>query len=214
MEYEINDRQGILQLNRLETLITVLYALFILRFFMLIPRPGVGDFHWHTIDDYLRDNIMVFVLILVGMTVLIIYWLQNNALLGNMKMTDGRHTILMIIHIFFLMVFIYSMKLGIELGSSAGTRGFESVAAMLVGFPSAIAYNYGIKNRRLLSDDVSDEEAKELGHRILAEPITAAFTLFFIFSPIFWEASWLAYPLVVKLLKRRGQKRETRDARS
>jgi uncharacterized membrane protein len=208
MQSEFKDRRATLQLNRLEALVNVVYALLIVRLFMLIPRPGVGEFHWHTLDDYLRDNIMTIVLVLVGLIVLIIYWLQNNALLGNMERTDGRHTTLMIIHIFFLMIFIYAMKLGIELGSSAGTRSFESVAAMLLGFPSAIAYRHGIKNRRLLADDVSDEEAKELGHRILAEPITAAITLFFIFTPILWEASWLSYPLVVKMLKKRAQKRD------
>ena len=104
------------------------------------------------------------------------------------------------------MIFLVAMKTGIDLGGAPETRAFESVAAAMLGIPAALGYWHGIKNRRLLADDVGDEEARELGYRILAEPITAGITLFFIFTPILWEISWLAYPLVLRLVKKRARK--------
>ena len=63
---------------------------------------------------------------------------------------------------------------------------------------------YAIGRRRLLRPDVTDEEARALAHRILAEPITAMVTIPFAFvGPGLWELSWLSYPLWVRLLKRR-----------
>ena len=64
-----------------------------------------------------------------------------------------------------------------------------------------------MKNRRLLNDSVSDEQALERRDRTLAEPLTALFTIPFAFlGPWLWEAAWLAYPLAVKLLARRHGK--------
>jgi uncharacterized membrane protein len=206
MTEEKNDRRTAQQFKRLKILTDVVYAIVIWRLFALIPRPGQGEFQWHTIDDYFRDNVMTIVMAIVGLVVIIIYWLQNNALFGNLKKTDGRHTTYSIIQIFCLMIFLSAMKIGIDLGEAPETRGFESFAAALLGIPAALGYWHGIKNRRLIADDVSDEEAKELGYRVLAEPITAGITLFFIFTPILWELSWLLYPLVLKLLKMRARK--------
>ena len=67
----------------------------------------------------------------------IIYWLQSNVLFGNLRGTDGRHTILSILQLFFLLVFLVSMRLGIELGASNATRALESIAAALVGIAGA-----------------------------------------------------------------------------
>lgn len=209
MSEDKQERRDALQLKRLRTLTDVVYAIVIWRLFALIPRPGHGEFHWHTISGYLNDNIMTIVMAVVGLIVTIIYWLQNNALFGNLKKTDGRHTAYSIIQIFFLMVFLAAMKTGIDLGAAPETRGFESAAAALLGIPAALGYWHGIKNRKLLADDVGDEEAKDLGYRVLAEPITAGITLFFVFTPILWELSWLIYPLVLKLLKKKRTKKDT-----
>ncbi len=102
------------------------------------------------------------------------------------------------------MLFLYSLKVGVTLGASPATRAFESVAAALVGFAAGWAWAYAVKNRRLLRDDIPDEEAHGMSDRILAEPIAATVTIPFAFiGPWLWEAAWLTYPLIAKLLKRR-----------
>jgi uncharacterized membrane protein len=191
------------QLRRLETLIDVVFAIVIWRTFMLIPRPGEADWNWDSITAMLASEILTFVIIMIGVVVAIVYWLQNNALFGNLDRTDGVHTALSILQIFFLLLFLYSIRIGATLEASSGTRAFESCTAALVGIMAALGWSYAIKNRRLVSPDLTDQEAGDLQIRILAEPITALITLPCAFiGPWIWEASWLSYPLIVFALKR------------
>jgi len=134
----------------------------------------------------------------------IIFWLQNNLIFGNLQATDKFHTIISIIQLFFLLIFIKSLRIGVELEPSQITRTLESLSAAMVGVVSSWGWWYAIKNRRLLSPEVTDEYALELRDRILAEPLTALITLPFAFvNPSLWEISWWSYPLVVWLVKRR-----------
>ena len=146
---------------------------------------------------------MSMVLVFLGVAVTIIYWLQNNAVLGNLESTDTRHTSLSIFQLFCLMLFLLAMREGIDLGGSPVTRFFESLTAALMGWMSSFAYLHAIKKRRLLRDDVTDKDAKDLSFRIMAEPMAAMVTIPFIFTPTFWEISWLSYLLIVPLLGRR-----------
>jgi uncharacterized membrane protein len=202
---DAESKRGRLQLQRLVILIDVVYAIVLWRCFVLIPKPGQEAWHWSTVGSFVAENIAVFVVILVGVIVTIIYWLQSNVLFSNLERTDGRHTFLSIFQVFFLLIFLFSIRIGVELESSAGTRAFESIAAMLVGVPASLGWSHAVKKKLLLSD-VSKEDADEISYRILAEPITAIITIPLAFvGPIVWEVSWLSYPLVVRLLKRRGR---------
>jgi hypothetical protein len=80
----------------------------------------------------------------------------------------------------------------------------ESIAAALVGIAGGWGWLYAIKNHRLLLPEVTEQYARHLRDRILAEPITAIITIPLAFAgPIIWEVSWLSYPLVVWLVRRR-----------
>lgn len=79
------------------------------------------------------------------MVVAIVYWLQNNALFGNLDRTDDLHTALSIMQIFFLLLFLYSIRVGATLEASSGTRAFESCTAALVGIASAMGWSYANK---------------------------------------------------------------------
>ena len=200
-------RRESLQLRRLARMIDVVYAILIWRFFMLLPRPTTEQLGWERIGPFFIDNLGGFLMVIIGIIVAIIYWIQNNTLLGNLETTDSRHTILSILQLFCLLVFLLSLRVGIDLGSSSGTRAFESFAAALVGIAGGWGWSYAIKNHRLLLPEVTDQYAHRLRDRILAEPITAVITIPMAFiGPIFWEVSWLSYPLVVRLV--RGRRRE------
>lgn len=192
------------QLRRLEVLIDVIFAIVIWRVFILIPRPGTSDWRWDAIGPFLSANVLTFILVALSIVIVIIYWLQNNALFNNLDRTDSRHTAISIVQIFFLLCFLLSIRLGVVLEASSGTRAFESGTAALVGIASAWGWSYAIKNRRLVSPDLTDQEAGDLQIRFLAEPMTALITLPCAFiGPWIWEVSWLSYPLIASFLKRR-----------
>lgn len=197
-------RRESLQLQRLARMVDVVYAILIWRFFTLLPQPTAEQLSWEHIGSFLSANIGGFLSIVIGIVVAIIYWIQNNVLFGNLQSTDSRHTILSILQLFFLLIFLLSLRLGIELGASNGTRALESMAASLVGISGGWGWAYAIKNHRLLSPEVTEQYALRLRDRILAEPITACITVPFAFvGPILWEISWLSYPVVVWLVRRR-----------
>ena len=203
-------RRESLQLRRLARMVDVVYAIIIWRAFMLLPRPTAEQWHLEHIGAFLSTNFGAFLVVIIGIAVTIIYWIQNNILLGNLQTTDSRHTILSILQLFFLLVFLVSLRLGIDLGASNGTRAFESLAAALVGIAGGWGWSYAIKNHRLLLPEVTEQYAYELRDRILAEPITALITIPFAFvGPILWEISWLTYPAVVWLVKRRRRAKKS-----
>lgn len=197
-------RRSVLQLSRLETLTDVVYGVALWRVFTLIPRPWEAEAD-QTILEYLRDGWPQLVLVVIAIAMITIYWIQNNRMNGMLKMTDGRHTTLSIVQLFSVLFFLFALRVGIEAGGDRTTRAFESFTAALMGYTAAWAWAYAIKKRRLLHDDVPDEVAEEKSRRILAEPITASITFVVAFvGPILWEVSWFAYPLVLRLLRRRA----------
>jgi uncharacterized membrane protein len=201
-------RRESLQLQRLARMVDVVYAIIIWRAFTLLPRPTAEQLSWEHIGAFLSTNIGGFLLVIIGIVVTIIYWIQNNVLFGNLQFTDSRHTVLSILQLFFLLVFLVTLRLGIELGASNGTRALESIAAALVGIAGGWGWLYAIKNHRLLLPEVTEQYARRLRDRILAEPITAIITIPMAFvGPILWEISWLSYPLVVSLVRRHRRKK-------
>lgn len=80
----------------------------------------------------------------------------------------------------------------------------ESVAAMLLGVNSYAAWYYAFRKRDFVAKDISREKAEAILRRNLAEPITAVITIPAAFiGPIFWEVSWLIYPVLRYLLRQR-----------
>jgi uncharacterized membrane protein len=204
MKENTKARRGVLQLNRLVILTDVVYALVLWRIFQVIPRPDHTAWTPGYFLSFFADYAITFVLAIIGLAVTIIYWIQNNSLAGDLSRTDGRHTALSIVQLFCLLLFLKALRIGVEMEPSAGTRVLESTAAVLVGFVASWGWSYAIKDRRLLHEDVTDEEALKKRDRTLAEPFTALLTIPFAFmGPWLWEAAWLAYPLFVKFLKHR-----------
>jgi len=197
---------GVRQLQRLCTLTDVVYAIIIWRIFALIPRPGVSEANWSSLGDYFQTEWLQLLVLLVGLIFTIAYWLQSNALSSRLARTDTTHTVLSIVKIFSLLLFLYSIRMGIEVRDALGARVFESLAAANVGLWSALAWRYASKNRRLLREDVTDLEAKQLAVRITGEPLTAVVTIPFAFvGPVFWNLSWFAYPVIAGFVRRRAR---------
>jgi len=189
--------------SRLERLADVVYGLILLRLFTPSPIPVSADGEWHTFGEYMSANAFTLIIVVIGVMFVIIYWLQNNVLLGNLEKSDSKHTILSIIQLFALLLFLMSLNLGVVLGGSIFTRILESATAALTGLTGAMAWRYGIKNRRLIQPDVNDFDAQKILDSVLAEPLTALMTIPFAFAgPWLWEASWLLLIPTNMILKR------------
>ena len=194
--------RSILQLSRLETLTDVLYAIVIWNFFVLIPDPA-GNWPWDSVVSFLIANWLILVFVIIGVLISIIYWAQSNRLLGLLERTDGIHTGFMFFQLLFLLMFLYSMHLGIVKGGSVGTRAFESLAVTLMGLSSSLGWYRAVKDRRLVIPEVSDKQIREETTQVLVELISPIITIPFAFvGAVYWEISWLCFIPLSYLLKR------------
>ena len=194
-------RRQRLQLSRLERLMDVVFAIIIWRLFMLLPRPQGDEIEWDSVAAMFVAEWLTFAVVVVGVIIVIVFWLQNNVLFGYLERTDVRHTAIAIFQLFFLLFFLYAIGIGVRAGAADDTRLLESVAAMLVGLVSHLGWRYAIYNGRLLHSSASPEDVQAVTRQTLAEPLTAMFTIPFAFlGPLLWELSWFLYPLLRRLL--------------
>jgi hypothetical protein len=112
----------------------------------------------------------------------------------------------MIFQLLFLLMFLYSMHLGVVKGGSVGTRAFESIAVTLMGISSSLAWYRAVKDRRLVKPEVSDKQIREETTYVLVQLISPIITIPFAFAgSIYWEISWLgAIPASYLLNRLRG----------
>lgn len=189
------------ELRRLETLIDVVFAMVIVMIAVDSPIPDSVD----DLGSYFVSRASDVFVSALGVVVLLIYWFQNNLLLGNLIHTDGKHAGLSIFQVFLVLVYLKAVAFSIDVETGPLVMAVKSAAAALVGFAAAGAWWYACKDRRLLSDEITDEEAVALRIRVLAEPLTAMLTLVAAFiGPWVWELSWFTYPIFAAALRRAG----------
>ena len=193
------------QLRRLETLVDVVFGITIWRLFVLLPRPGENP-EWVSLLDMLADSLLNFAVVLIALVIVIIYWVQSNLLFKYLVRTDTWHIVLSIGQLFALLLFLYAIRVGIDLEADASTRVFESAMACLLGVFSFSAWYYALNKGNLVADELDAGEAKAITERIKAEPVTAAITIPFAVGMWMWELSWFIYPFVVYLYKRRKKR--------
>ena len=198
------------QLGRLQTLIDVVFALLIVRILVLMPNPS--EITWtgrKDLLDFLAAHSGRFEVIIVGTVFILIYWVQNNRTFGNLRRTDGTHAALSIVQIVLLLLYFYFVRMGVEFKGDIASLFFQSVFLALTGFAAVAAWSYALKDRRLLSESITDLEARELRLNIMSEPITALLTIPFAWlGSGWWTLAWLANILISRLLKRRLPKAE------
>ena len=199
----IEVKRSILQLSRLERIMDVVFALVIWRLFTFLPTQDVDGNKWASVTEMLLAEWQTFVFVLLAVVIVIIYWLQNNSLLGNLKKTDGIHTAISIFQLFFVLLFLYAIGSGVRIGSGVDSRAFESISAMMVGLLSLLAWHYAMHKGNLLDPELSAEDAVHIRQKNMAEPITAAITIPFAFvGPLAWELSWFLYPFIKYLFSK------------
>jgi uncharacterized membrane protein len=196
------------QLRRLHTLMDVVFGVLLIRIFTLLPhpiKPETGNFDPLVIFTEGGANFIMFI---IGFILITIYWIQNNKTSGNLVSTDGKHTVLSILQIAFLLLYFYSVRLDMDTDSDVLALFMQSVSLALAGFAGVAAWVYASKRGELVSEAVSSEEANQLKVSILAEPLAAVVTIPFAFiGPGIWNLSWLSVIVFGIFLKKRHKKR-------
>jgi len=196
------------QLRRLQTLMDVVFGVLIIRVFTLLPHfvsAETGVFDPLVIFTETGEN---FIMFLIGFILICIYWFQSNKTCGNLVSTDAKHTMLSILQLFFLLLYLYSVRLDMETQSDVLALFMQSVSLALAGFAGVAAWVYASKHPELVSEAVSAGEANELKISILSEPLASAFTIPFAFiGPGIWNLSWLSVIVFGIFLKRRHKKK-------
>lgn len=195
------------QLKRLETLMDVVFGITLWRIFMLLPRPAAGEhLRIGSVRELILSNTHVLGVVLVGILIVIVYWVQNNTLFGNLERSNNRHTAISILQMFSILFMLYAIGVGVQFEGDRGARILESLGAFLVGATSIGGWRYAV-SEGLVRRDLPEEEVKAISEKSMAEPLTAAITIPFAFiGPVFWDLSWFFYPVIRWIVKRRRKR--------
>jgi len=194
--------RGEKQLFRLAFIIDVLYALIIYKIFLFLPRPEVDGFTKGDLVYVLTSSYANYLVMLVGFVLVLIYWGQSNMMFGNLDRTDGKHSVLSLLQVISLMVYLYFVRLDVELGGETIVLQLESVFLAISGFLGVWSWHYAKKNN-LISPKVTPGEINNVYLKTLPEPIVSLLSFpFAVFGPDIWTISWLLLIPVGFVLKR------------
>ena len=195
-------------LDRLETLIDSIYALVIVFLVAQFPNPLGFEERFSSFWHFIRVQGDDLVAPLIGVVLVVIYWLQNNLLFGHLERTDNKHASIAISQLFFVLFYLYTSDLLDAFPDTDTILAMQSATFAAIGLLAIWGWSYATKNRRLIGDELEKEEIERIHSKILPEPVTAIITLPFAFvgaTP--WNLSWLLLPLVSLVLVRRRAKR-------
>ena len=198
------------QLGRLETLMDVMFALMLYRIIAPLPLPvAEEDWVWTlgALGEFFAEEGGSILMAIIGVILIVVYWLQNNKLLGNLVRTNGTHVSFCISQLVFLVFYAYAMAIAEDFDSPA-TRVMQSFALAGVGLGGFFGFRYAARNRRLLSDSLTDQEADSLKIAVLPEPVAALLTIPLAYiGPWAWEIGWLVMLPLGGWLRRRHNAR-------
>lgn len=195
-------KRQVRQLPRLKTFMDVVFAIMLWRIFMHLPRLSTFP-NAESIWDLLSGDPDNLVMIVVGVFFIVTYWVQNNRLFSHMVRTDGKHTTISIVQLFFLLIYLYSVSLGIRFEDDLIAMLLQSTSLAMAGFMSMWGWAYAVSKKTLIDEDMPDDDIPYMKLTILPEPMTACITIPFAFiGQLAWDLAWLVYPLMTILVKR------------
>lgn len=201
--------RGVGTLNSLRIVINVLYALMIFQVFLILPRPDDPDLATQSLGQIYGDHVMQLVMMVVGIILIIIYWIQFNTQLGNLVRSSPMHATLAIVQMFFLMIYLYFLRFDMEFDGMTLALQMESIFLALAGFVAAYNWRYARRNG-LTSDQITENEELNIFYKILPEPMASLFTLpFAVLGPMYWTIAFLSIIPIGYILKLVRKKYDT-----
>lgn len=198
--------RGVGLLNSIRIVINLLYALLIFQTFLILPRPGDPLLEYNSLPQIYAENINELLVIVVGLVLIVMYWIQFNRQLGNLVRSSPVHASLAVAQMICLMIYLYFVRFDMEYDGMQLALQMESIFLALAGFIGAFNWRYARTNK-LTSAQINNDEEMAMFYSLLPEPITSLFTLpFASFGPTIWTISFLAIiPIsyVLKLIRKK-----------
>ena len=196
--------RGVGLLNSIRVVVNVLYALMIFQMFLILPRPDDPELAYHTLAQIYSDNVMQLVMIVVGLILIMLYWIQFNTQMGNLVRSSPLHATLAVVQMIFLMIYLYFLRFDMEYDGMKLALQMESIFLALAGFVAAFNWRYA-RNNGLTSDQIDKNEELNIFYKILPEPMASLFTLPFAgLGPNYWTLAFLSiipFSYILKLVR-------------
>lgn len=200
--------RGVGLLSSVKIVVNVLFALLIFQAFLILPRPGDPLLEYNTLEEIFSEHIMSLLVIVVGLILIIIYWIQFNLLFGNIKRSTPLHAILALTQVIFLMIYLYFLRFDMEYDGLTLALQMESIFLALAGFIGAFNWRYA-KSIGLTSEQITAKEELDLFYKVLPEPIASVITFpFAVMGPGIWTFAFLSIIPVTYILKFIRKKKE------
>jgi len=175
----------------LKILMNVLFTLLIFQAFLILPRPEDPDLEYYTLNQIFSENIPKLLVILVGLILVGIYWIQMNRQLGNLVRSSPLHASVGLAQMICLMLYLYFVRFDMEFDGLIIALQMQSVFLALAGFLGAFNWLYA-RRHELTSDQINDFEERSMFFQILPEPLAALFSLpFAAMGSEAWSISFL-----------------------
>ena len=183
------------QLHRLEFLMDVVFALILWRLFSRLPKPEHMDMTQDALIAFWNSAKADLEIIIIGVLLVVFYWIQNNRLFGYLERTDTRHTAISLIQIFALLFFLYTNNLGIQFNGNTGSLILQSTSLALVGGLALWGWRHACK-AGLVNEELGTKDRKNTENSVTIELYSALITVPFAFAGVtIWTLSWLLYPV-------------------
>ena len=198
--------RGVGILSSLKIVVNVLYALLLFQTFLILPRPDDPELNYKSLLQIYNDNSMKLLVIVVGLILILTYWIQTNKQLGNLVRSSPFHAALAIVQMVCLMLYLYFVRFDMEFDGMTFALQMESLFLALAGFIGVYNWMYVRKNN-LTSDQIDKHEEREMLFQFLPEPMASLFSLpFATFGPGIWTLSFLIIIPLGYFLKKIGLK--------
>jgi hypothetical protein len=198
--------RGVGILFSLKIIVNVLYALLLFEIFMILPRPDDPELNYLSLVEIYNEHSLKLVVIIVGLILILIYWIQTNKQLGNLVRSSPIHASLAIIQMVCLMLYLYFVMFDMEFDGMTFALQMESIFLALAGFIGVYNWMYVRKNK-LASDQIDKDEERAMLFEFLPEPIASLFSLpFATLGPGIWTLSFLIIIPLGYFLKKIGVK--------
>ena len=194
--------RGIGLLNSIRILINVLYALLIYGVFMILPRPGDPELEYLTLGQMFAEHVTQLLVMVVGLVLIVMYWIQFNRQLGNLVRSTPLHASLAVVQMVCLMIYLYFVRFDMEFDGMTLALQMESIFLALAGFIGVFNWHYARLNG-LTSDQIDKNEETAVLFSLLPEPIASLFTLpFAVLGPNIWTIAFLSIIPITWVLNR------------
>ncbi len=191
------------QRERLERLADVVYGVAIVLLVAELPSPHSEGLKGLTLLEFLGETYEIIVGAVVGLFLVVTYWMQSNAVNGILTHTDNRHSALVVSQLIVMMFYFYTVGLSTDLGHPMALLFVQSVSLAGMGLIGISGLYYAAGKGALLGADVDAGEIRALRNWLVPEPLTATLTIAAApFGIDAWSLTWLSYPLVTFAVRR------------